>query len=126
LNSKIIALLFFQTFCHFPQIKYRMSLAVDVVVTLRFKAGHVEEALEAFRKCQSLTRLEAGCIFYNLWVDKATEALEEGERVFYLLEKWADQSSLDLHLKQPHVVELIAKLGQFAASTKMSVCRFVQ
>jgi quinol monooxygenase YgiN len=102
------------------------SDGVDVVVTLRFKGGFLQKGLEALNKCQVITRAEKGCVFYNVWVDKNTESLEEGERVYYLLEKWTDQESLNVHMGMEHVAELRKALGECCTSTQVSVCKFVQ
>jgi quinol monooxygenase YgiN len=98
---------------------------INVVVTIRFKQGFLHKGLEALKKCQEITLLEKGCDFYNLWVDVNTANLEEGERVYYLLEQWADQESLDDHMTKEHTIEWIKALHEFS-NPQASVCKFIQ
>ena len=49
-----------------------------------------------------LTHKEEGCLFYNLHVDSNDES------IFYFLEGWIDQESLDFHNSTPYIQAIIA------------------
>jgi quinol monooxygenase YgiN len=105
---------------------YKMSTHPAVVVTLRFKPGCLESGLNALKACQDITRTEVGCEAYDVWVDKSTAELPEDQRLYYLLERWTDQHSLDVHLAKEHVATLRAALKESCAAVQASHCRFVQ
>ena len=78
-----------------------------IKVTAReyIKAECVEEFLSITKVLEEKTNaLDPGCIRYELCRD-VNNPLN-----FVMLEEWADQKSLDDHMKAPHFVDLIPKL----------------
>lgn len=74
-------------------------------VSVTAKKGQ-EKALEtAFAECQKATRMEKGCLAYDLLADPE----QPGKYAFY--EKWTGVDGLTAHLNAAHTQKL---LGQFA------------
>lgn len=72
------------------------------------------ECVEAFlavakELVEKTNGLDSGCIKYELCMDK-NDPLH-----FVMLEEWADQESLDVHMKAEHFVELVPKLSGFTS-----------
>ena len=83
---------------------------VKVTAVNYLKAECVEEFLAVTKELVEKTnKLDAGCIRYELCRD-----VKDPLR-FVMLEEWEDQGSLDAHMKAAHFVELVPKLGGFAA-----------
>ena len=79
---------------------------VKVVARDFLKPECVEEFLSITKELVEKTnRLDPGCISYELCRD-----LKDPLR-FAMVEAWKDQESLDAHMKSPHFVELVPKMG---------------
>jgi quinol monooxygenase YgiN len=68
-----------------------------VIAKIKAKAGKERELAEVLGKFPAPTRREAGCIQYDLHVDRD----DPSSFVFY--ERWADEAALAAHLKTPHI-----------------------
>jgi quinol monooxygenase YgiN len=74
-------------------------------VSVTAKKGQ-EKALEtAFAECQKSTRMEKGCMAYDIIADPAAP----GKYFFY--EKWKGVEALDSHLKAAHTTKLLGMFG---------------
>jgi len=83
---------------------------VKVTASNSVKAECVEEFLSVTKELVEKTNaLDAGCIRYELCRDV------KDPTHFVMLEEWADQASLDEHMKATHFVELVPKLGPLCA-----------
>jgi quinol monooxygenase YgiN len=77
---------------------------IDVVVTQRVNVG-MEEAFEAIlRELAANTRAQdKGCLRYEWYRADAAQT-------YVLLERWADEQSIQDHLKANHVVALLPRM----------------
>lgn len=87
-----------------------ISAEVVVVATVQVKPGTEDEALAALTAGVTATHGEERCLAYALHrdVDDATR--------FVIVERWASQDALDEHAAQPHLREMLAKVGPLTAA----------
>jgi quinol monooxygenase YgiN len=65
------------------------------------KPGARDELIKALTKLVEPTRLEPGCLQYELLADT------ENTHFFIMLEKFADQKALELHEEQPYIKHFV-------------------
>ncbi len=68
-----------------------------LIATLKIKPGSLPAIMEAVRPCIRDTRLETGCISYDLH----QSVTDENTLVF--VERWTDRESLEAHFETPHL-----------------------
>lgn len=78
---------------------------IVAVASLVASEGRGDELVEAFRECVEKSHGEEGCLKYALHRDKANPDH------FVMVELWRSQEDLDSHGKQPHLADLMTKLG---------------
>jgi quinol monooxygenase YgiN len=76
-----------------------------LVVTLRVKEGAGAKLETAFAKAVKATRLEKGCVTYDLNRDTKTP----GQYMVY--ERWQNLAALEAHLKSQHITALLGEIG---------------
>lgn len=85
---------------------------VALAVTWIAKSGHEEEVVEVFRKLQTASRQEPGCLMYVVH-----RHLSEPGRIF-IYEQYRDEASLEAHRSSPHFqTYAIAALKDIAVRT---------
>ncbi len=82
-----------------------------IIVTAKIKAknGEKDKIIEKAQDLIESTRLESGCIGYDLF------ASTENDNVLMMLEKWENQSVLDLHMQTDHFKEFGKAIEEFLA-----------
>jgi quinol monooxygenase YgiN len=83
---------------------------VVVVATVQVRPGTEDEALAALTAGLEGAHGEDGCLAYALHRD-----LDEPTR-FVVVERWRDQEALDSHAREPHLREMLAKVGALIAA----------
>jgi quinol monooxygenase YgiN len=78
---------------------------IDVVAIIEFKPGTEETGLGAFQEAIPLVHKEDGCLAYMLHRD-----LDSPTR-FVFIERWASDEHLEAHSSQPHLQEMLSKIG---------------
>lgn len=73
----------------------------QVIVKGKIKPGRRDEFLEKLLILSGLVKNETGCLKYEFYFNP----LELNE--IFILEHWADEDTLNTHLKQPHVLEFM-------------------
>jgi quinol monooxygenase YgiN len=91
------------------------SEQVVVVATIQVKPGNEDEALAALTAAIAPTHEEDGCLGYALHRD-----LDDPTR-FIFVERWASAGALDAHGRQPHLKELLGKVGPLVAAPPVIV-----
>jgi quinol monooxygenase YgiN len=86
------------------------SPQVVVVATVQVKPGTEDEALAALAEGVAAAHGEEGCLAYALHRDR------DDPTRFVIVERWASQEALDDHNRQPHLAELLGRVGPLAAS----------
>lgn len=93
---------------------------VRVVAKSKVKKGSEEQYLKLAQALADKTRVEAGCISYQLF-----QSINDSS-IYTFIEEWADQPSLDAHMKSAHFQEIVPKLGEFQeGSGEIDVYRLV-
>ncbi len=70
---------------------------IFVIATLRIKPGSLPSVIEAAQPCLAATRLEQGCISYDLHAN-----VTDPETVVFV-ERWATRDALSKHFEMPHL-----------------------
>lgn len=78
-----------------------MSTPLTIIARVRAKAGQESRLREELRRLLAPTRVEAGCISYDLQQSQDDPAL------FLFYENWASQQALDAHFQTPHIQALM-------------------
>lgn len=73
---------------------------VTVIARLRALPGKERQLESALRALVQPTRIEDGCLNYDLHVNIS----EAGD--FFFHENWSSEAALDAHLRSPHLDEL--------------------
>jgi quinol monooxygenase YgiN len=83
---------------------------LKVVAHLIAKPETIDQTCEVLLGLIEPTRLEAGCIQYELHQNTA----DPTDLTF--IEEWTDDESLDAHLQTAHIAEAIEKLNELLAA----------
>jgi quinol monooxygenase YgiN len=78
---------------------------LHVVAVIKAKAGQEEAIGDALRSIVAPSRLDAGCIRYDLFQAQGAPG------TFVNLETWASQEDLSAHMKSPHLGAAFASTG---------------
>ena len=76
---------------------------VVLAVTWMSKAGHENEVVDIFRKVQTASRQEPGCLMYMVHRHKT-----DAQR-FFIYEQYRDDAALEAHRNSPHFQEYVVK-----------------
>lgn len=70
--------------------------SLKIVATISVKENYIEELKNIFHTVVDATRMEEGCISYDLHSDV------NNPLVFVILEEWKNQEAIDFHNKSQH------------------------
>jgi quinol monooxygenase YgiN len=82
---------------------------LTVFAEMYAKPGKEDELRQALTGLIEPTRREAGCVQYDLHVDK------DDPRHYFFYENWTSKEKLDAHLASPHLKAFAAKADQLLA-----------
>ena len=88
---------------------------IFLIATLRIRPDSFASVMEAVKPCLAATRLEAGCLSYDLTVNVA----DPEELVF--IERWESQAALDAHFETPHLKAWRTAGGPYMLSRKIEI-----
>ena len=86
-----------------------MSDNVTVIAHIRAKPGQEEQVKGALLALCAPTRVEKGCINYDLHQSQDDSAL------FAFHENWVSKNDLDVHLQSPHVQAFLKRIDELLA-----------
>ena len=81
-----------------------------VMARITLKPEAAEEGRKIMERLAAATRLEAGCLSYQLF------QRPDAPHVFQTFEQWHDQAAADAHMSTPHVGAAIAAAGPLFAT----------
>jgi len=85
------------------------NTAVRVIARFAVRPERIEEFIAGARELLLVpTRLEAGCLQYDLWQD-----ITDPTR-FAMVEAWTSDEALATHLARPSLQSAVARLSAFA------------
>jgi quinol monooxygenase YgiN len=82
---------------------------LTVFAEVHAKPGKEDELRQALIGLIEPTRREAGCVQYDLHVEK------NDLRHYFFFENWASQEKMDAHLASPHLKAFAARADQLLA-----------
>ncbi len=88
-----------------------MSDTILVTGIIDLDPAKRDDAIAAVAKVMDATRAEDGCVTYTFSADVS----DPGR--FWLQEQWRDQASIDAHMNQPHLAELMAAMGELGVTS---------
>jgi len=96
---------------------------INVVASIRVKAGKRSEFLAIFKANIAAVRAEKGCIEYFPTVDINAKlpAQAMDENVVTILEKWESLESLWNHIKAPHMLAYREKVKSIVDDVTLKV-----
>jgi quinol monooxygenase YgiN len=83
---------------------------LSVVAVLTAKKGQEDAVRQALSALVAPTRLEEGCLGYDLFESAAAPG------VFLTQERWRGQDDVDAHLQTAHVAQAFASAGEALAT----------
>lgn len=89
---------------------------ISITAIFKSKPENIEQLQSMLNHLVTETRKEAACVRYDL---------HKAENVFIIWEEWQDQPGLDIHNKQPYLVDFIAK-SESLVSAPIQVYKTVQ
>lgn len=98
---------------------------INVIASVRVKAGKRSEFLEIFMSNIPHVRKEKGCIEYFPTVDVDTGMAPQvkDENVVTIIEKWESMEALGNHLRTPHMLEYREKVKDIVEDLSFKVLR---
>lgn len=72
---------------------------IKVISTLNIKQGMSSVFTLAFSELVKESRKETGCISYQLFKE------QQNEELFYTVEEWENEESIQLHMNSPHFIK---------------------
>lgn len=75
-----------------------------IICELRCKPEDREHVKELVLKFVEPARLEAGCLYYDLY-----QKIDEPD-TFYIIDGWVNQDAVTSHAENPHVAEVMMEL----------------
>ncbi|NLB32330.1 MAG: antibiotic biosynthesis monooxygenase [Tissierellia bacterium] len=92
---------------------------VKVVAKGYFYEGKTEEAIKMYEELVEKTRMEDGCMAYNLFRDT-----KDGS-ILTMIEEWENQEYLDKHMKTEHFTRLVPLIGKLRKSSELNIYKLV-
>jgi quinol monooxygenase YgiN len=96
---------------------------INVIASIRVKAGRLSEFLEIFKSNVPNVREERGCIEYfpavDIDADLPPQSLDEN--VVTIIEKWESLEALHDHLKAPHMLAYREKVKDIVEDLSVKV-----
>ncbi|MBV6698886.1 putative quinol monooxygenase [Kitasatospora aureofaciens] len=89
-------------------------MTIQIVVTFDVLPERLEPTLAAFQELAAHTRREEGALRFDVFRSQAEE------HTVVLVEDWADQHAIDLHMKEEYTAAFLAKVdGAFRAAARV-------
>lgn len=84
-------------------------MSIEITVLFDVVPDRLAATADAFGKLCAATRQEPGALRFDAWRS------DRHDNVIVLVEEWADQAAIDLHMKEPHVAEFLSRVdGAYA------------
>jgi len=84
----------------------RRKRYMRLIVKRMIKEGKVNDAIRLYEEMVELTRMEEGCICYDLFQD------EENPRILAVFEEWSSDEALAKHQETEHFKRIVPMIGE--------------
>ncbi|MFD8009703.1 putative quinol monooxygenase [Streptomyces sp. NPDC058955] len=89
-------------------------MSIEITVVFDVVPDRFEATAKAFAGLCAATRAEKGALRFDAF------RAEGDEHAIVLVEEWADQAAIDLHMKEPYVAAFLAEVdGAYAAAPRV-------
>ena len=88
---------------------------IKVVAKNKINVEKLETVLSLYEELVNATRMEEGCIAYELFQDV------EDSSVLTMIEEWEDKASLDQHMKTEHFMRIVPMVGKFVEESSLNI-----
>lgn len=92
---------------------------VKVVAKGIYYEDKTEEAIKMYEELVEKTRMENGCISYNLFRDTKDSS------ILTMIEEWESQQALDKHMKTEHFTKLVPMIGKLRKNSELNIYELV-
>ena len=98
---------------------------INVIASIRVKAGKVPEFLEIFKSNVPSVKKEKGCIEYIPTIDIDADLPPQGldKNTVTIIEKWESLDALHNHLKSPHMLVYKEEVKDIVEDLSLKVLR---
>ena len=98
---------------------------INVIASIRVKAGRLPEFLEIFNSNVPSVKKERGCIEYfpAVDIDAGLPPQRLDENVVTIIEKWESLEALRDHLKSPHMLAYREKVKDIVEDVSLKVLK---
>ncbi|MET7765724.1 putative quinol monooxygenase [Streptomyces sp. NPDC005393] len=79
-------------------------MSIEITVVFDVVPDRLEDVVDAFKDLCAATRKEEGALRFDAFLSQ-----EHGSAVV-LVEEWADQEAIDLHMKEEHTAAFLARV----------------
>lgn len=79
-------------------------MSIEITVLFEVLPARLKDTAAAFKELCAATRREEGALRFDACLS------EQHENVIVLVEEWADQAAIDLHMKEEYVTDFLAKV----------------
>lgn len=88
---------------------------IKIIAKSIIKDNEVEKAISLYGELVDKTRLEDGCISYELYKDL------NNENTLYIIEKWESQEHLDAHKKTEHFTKIVPQISDIRLNSEINI-----
>lgn len=98
---------------------------INVLASIRIKAGKISEFLEIFKSNVSSVKKEKGCIEYipTVDIDAGLPPQNLDKNIVTIIEKWESLEALHNHLRSPHMLDYKEKVKDIVEELSLKVLR---
>lgn len=97
-----------------------MSNHQHLIVTISSKPGHASDLKSVLLELVKASRVETGCIRYDLAQSGANS------EIFFLVECWESEEALRAHEQTPHFIEGVRKIQSLSSHADIQNVNWIQ
>ncbi len=88
---------------------------IKVIAKSLIKDGEIEKVFNLYDELVEKTRLEDGCISYELYKDI------NDENTLFIIEEWESQEHLEAHKKTEHFTKIVPQISDIRLGSEISI-----
>jgi len=93
---------------------------IQVVAKALVKENQIEEYKAVASELIDMTRMEKGCLSYELFQDR------DDPRIMSFIERWQDMETLEEHFQTEHFKRLVPQLKDLRISSELNIYELVK
>ena len=88
---------------------------IKIIAKSFIKDGYVQKVINLYDELVEKTRLEDGCIAYELYKDI------NNENTLFIIEEWESQEHLEAHKKTEHFTRIVPIISEFRIKSEINI-----